>query len=427
MTCLVAVAFVATDITASDPLRGVTVAYADDDGGGGRGGGRSNRSAKRGGDDGPTLIRRWRKRKATVRRPRPAVVEAMYEPNTLIARDLSDATIATLGARGYRVIERHALAGGSVLVKLGIPRGTALAAARREVRSKDPSAVIDFNHYYRPESDSCERGRCLMRHVAGWRGGMNTTACKPTSPIGLIDTRINLDHPALRDSRITVLPLFEGAVEPSGAHHGTAVAALFVGRGDVPGLLQDWDLVAIDAFRKGDIATGMDLARAIDMLSARNVPIINMSLSGPDNAILAGTVADAISKGVVLIAAAGNDGPRAKPAFPAAYPDVIAVTAVDRSKRIYRRAAQGDHIDIAAPGVNVWTAASIKGQRPRSGTSFAAPFVTAAAALIVSDNPGFSREEVEIVLQNEADDLGVKGRDSVYGWGLLDISAICRG
>ena len=126
---------------------------------------------------------------------------------------------------------------------------------------------------------------------------MNTTACKPTSPIGLIDTRINLDHPALRDSRITVLPLFEGAVEPSGAHHGTAVAALFVGRGDVPGLLQDWDLVAIDAFRKGDIATGMDLARAIDMLSARNVPIINMSLSGPDNAILAGTVADAISKG----------------------------------------------------------------------------------------------------------------------------------
>ena len=129
----------------------------------------------------------------------------------------------------------------------------------------------------------------------------------------------------------------------------------------------------------------------------------------------------------MLIAAAGNDGPRAKPAFPAAYPDVIAVTAVDRSKRIYRRAAQGDHIDIAAPGVNVWTAASIKGQRPRSGTSFAAPFVTAAAALIVSDNPGFSREEVEIVLQNEADDLGVKGRDSVYGWGLLDISAICRG
>lgn len=425
LTCLVALAFTASDMTASDPLPGATAAFADDDGGG-RGGGRGNRSAKRGGDDGPTLLRPWRKRKATVRRARPAVARSQYEPNTLIARDLSEATLATLGARGYRVVERHALSRGSGIVKLAVPRGRSLVAARTEVRTADPAALIDFNHYYRPDNDPCISGRCLMRHVAGWPAEMAAAKCRPTAPIGLIDTRINLDHPALRQTRVTVLPLFEDSVRPSGAHHGTAVAALLVGRGEVPGLLPDWELVAIDAFRKGDIATGMDLARAIDMLTARKIPIINMSLSGPDNAILAATVADAITAGVVLIAAAGNDGPRAKPAYPAAYPDVIAVTAVDRGKRIYRRAAQGHHIDIAAPGVNVWTAASVKGQRPRSGTSFAAPFVTAAAALIVADNPGFSREEIEIVLANEADDLGVAGRDSVYGWGLLDISGICR-
>jgi subtilisin family serine protease len=265
-----------------------------------------------------------------------------------------------------------------------------------------------------------------MRQISGWPAVKRPSACRPMAPIGLIDTRINVEHPSLAGSRITVLPLFDAEAEPSSAYHGTAVAALLVGWGEVPGLVQGWQLLAVDAFKRGDIATGYDLARAVDMLAGHNVPIINMSLSGPDNAILAASVAEAARRDIVLIAAAGNDGPHAKPAYPAAYPDVIAVTAVDRSKHIYRRAARGAHIDIAAPGVNVWTAASVKGQRPRTGTSFAAPFVTAGVALILADNPGFSREEVEIVLENEADDLGERGRDEVFGWGLLDISSICR-
>ena len=177
---------------------------------------------------------------------------------------------------------------------------------------------------------------------------------------------------------------------------------------------------------KGDVATSLDLVRAIDILATRNVGVINMSLSGPDNVLLRRMIADAAKRDIVLVAAAGNDGPRAKPAFPAAYPDVIAVTAVDRNKRVYRHAAQGNHLDIAAPGVQVWTAASVSGQRPRNGTSFASPFVAAAAALIKSDNPGFSSEEVRIVLENEADDLGEPGRDNVFGWGLVDIRSLCR-
>lgn len=418
----VSMAFLATDTGIHDPLPGPAQARADDDGGGGRGRG-GGRGADRYDDDRPI----FRKRKARVRRARPAVTQARYEPDTLVARDLAEETIATLGRRGYILVERHALRGGRALVKLRVPRGIALDDACQAVRAADPAATVDFNHYYRPDAEDCGRGRCLMRQISAWPSDMNTGACRPAAPIGLIDTRINLDHPSLRDSRITVIPLFDGEIPASGAHHGTAVAALFVGQGDVPGLLRDWELLAIDAFRKGDIATGIDLARAVDLLAARDVPIINMSLSGPDNAILAQTIEDAVAAGIIVIAAAGNEGPRASPAYPAAYPGVIAVTAVDRGKRIYRRAGQGSHIDIAAPGVNVWTAASVKGQRPRSGTSFAAPFVTAAAALIMSENPGFSREEIEIVLANEADDLGDAGRDQVFGWGLLDMSAICRG
>ena len=430
VACIVAIAFIGVDFDGMNPLPRPTAAYADDDGGRSGGRSRSRRSVDRGDDDGASLFRPWRKRKARIRRAarpaRPAIVRAQYEPDTLIARGLTDATLAALGRQGYRVIERHALSGAELL-KLRVPAGMSIEAARRDVRAAEPGALVDFNHYYRPDSDECTGRRCLMRRISGWPPESSPNRCRPTAPIGLIDTRINLDHPSLADSRITVLPLFDSDAERSGAHHGTAVAALFVGRGEVPGLLQGWELIAVDAFRKGDIATGMDLARALDMLAARGVPVINMSLSGPDNAILARTVADVVDRGILLVAAAGNDGPRARPAYPAAYPGVIAVTAVDRGKRIYRRAARGSHIDIAAPGVNVWTAASVRGQRPRSGTSFAAPFVTAAAALIMAENQGFSRREVEIVLEHEADDLGDRGRDDVFGWGLLDIRSICRG
>lgn len=426
MACLATIAFVAVEFDDTRSLPRIATAHADDDGGGrgGRSGGR--RSFDRD-DDGPSLLRPWRKRQARVRRAvRRPVVQAQYEPRTLIARGLTQATLSALGERGYLVVETHALGSGTAVLKLRIPAGQSIEAARREVRTAEPGALVDFNHYYRPDSLECVGRRCLIRQISGWPVESRPTACQPGAPIGLIDTRINVEHPSLTSSRITVLPLFDGDTERSGAHHGTAVAALLVGSGDVAGLIPGWELIAVDAFRKGDIATGYDLARAIDMLAGRNVPVINMSLSGPDNAILAASIADAIGSDIVLIAAAGNDGPRAKPVYPAAYPGVIAVTAVDQSRKVYRRAARGAHIDIAAPGVNVWTAASVKGQRPRSGTSFAAPFVTAAAALILADNPGFSREEIEIVLENEADDLGDRGRDDTFGWGLLDIRSVCH-
>ena len=93
-----------------------------------------------------------------------------------------------------------------------------------------------------------------------------------------------------------------------------------------------------------------------------------------------------------MIAAAGNDGPRAEPAYPAAYDSVIAVTAVDRSGTIYRRAIRGAHVDLAAQGVEVWTAASVKGARWKTGTSFAAPYVTAAVALWLQHDPMLTPE-----------------------------------
>lgn len=402
-------------------------AYADDDDGGqgGRDGGRGGDRSERYDDDGPALFRRNRLRPRRV--ARTAVRPAQHEPDMLVVHGLSDEYVRRLTDDGYRVVERHRLAlGNTDVIKLRKPGRLTLAAARQAVRDLEPAAIVDFNHYYRPDAEECSGRRCLVRHIAGWPADGENLACRPALPIGLIDTQINTEHPSLQTSRIISIPLEATDAERSGSRHGTAVAALLVGTGEVTGLLSGWDLVAVDAFRKGDIATGLDLVRAIDILMQRNVGVINMSLSGPDNALLRKIISAAGARNIVLVAAAGNDGPRAKPLYPAAYPEVVAVTAIGRDKRVYRRAAQGAHIDIAAPGVNVWTAASVSGQRPRTGTSFAAPFVSAAAALIKANNPKFSTEEVRIVLENQAHDLGVPGRDDVFGWGLLDIRGLCQ-
>ena len=123
--------------------------------------------------------------------------------------------------------------------------------------------------------------------------------------------------------------------------------------------------------------------------------------------------------GILLIAAAGNYGPQAAPAFPAAYDAVLAVTAVDRRGQVYRRANRGQYIDLAAPGVNVWTAASIRGARTKTGTSYAAPFVTAAAALLWSRDPSLSSAQLRNLLRSNARDLGPEGQDAIFGASLI--------
>ncbi|PHQ70486.1 MAG: hypothetical protein COB97_04800 [Paracoccus sp.] len=129
---------------------------------------------------------------------------------------------------------------------------------------------------------------------------------------------------------------------------------------------------------------------------------------------------------ILLIAAAGNTGPAAPPAYPAAYPRVVAVTAIDRRGQVYRRAARGEHIDLAAPGVDVWTAASISGARTKTGTSYAAPFVTAAAALMLQADPTIGNGRLRKRLLEGARDLGAKGRDPIFGAGLVMPPATCR-
>lgn len=131
------------------------------------------------------------------------------------------------------------------------------------------------------------------------------------------------------------------------------------------------------------------------------------------------------AKGMVFTAAAGNDGPTAGPAYPAAYPQVIAVTAVTKDLRNYPYANRGNHIDLAAPGADIWTAWPDAKEGYRSGTSFAAPFVTGVLAVYP---PNVLSEPKESLLEHvNVTDLGPAGRDPIYGRGLLQAPANCQG
>ncbi len=382
-------------------------------------------------DDRPRIRPRVRQQRPAVRAPAPLPDRA---PDEIVAAGLTAPQLDALLADGFTILERTEIGGfGGEVLRLRIPPNTRLEAARDLVVAAAPQSLADFSHYYRSEqAEACSGPHCASIELIDWPGGAGLPAgCGGSVAIGLIDTAINPDHAAFAGGQVEVIRLADTALPVSGKQHGTAVAALLVGAAGsrAPGLLPGAKIVAVDAFYRGgrrDDRSGVyELLRALDLLDRRGVRVANMSLAGPPNILLERLVRELSSEGMVIVAAAGNGGPKAAPAYPAAYAEVIAVTAVDRAKRVYRRAGRGDHIDLAAPGVDIWSAASVSGARAKTGTSFAAPFVTAAAALLKAADDNASTADILSALARSAEDLGVSGKDPVFGWGLINARAAC--
>ncbi len=213
---------------------------------------------------------------------------------------------------------------------------------------------------------------------------------------------------------------------PTNTGHGTAVASLLVGKDDsqFPGLMPDANVYAAATFftdKAGHTqASALAIARALDWLAGQNVSVINMSLSGPRNKLLVKAVAQVLQHDKIVVAAAGNNGPKASPAYPAAIKGVIAITAVDRFKRHYPKSNQGRYITFAAPGVTIWTPSAGGRGRFRSGTSFAAVYFSAMAAMQINRfEMKQSHKALLALFRKSALDLGPPGKDTIYGWGLV--------
>ncbi len=392
------------------------------------------------GNDG-SVIKKKRLKKVVRTRPQAVVRRQAQIPLPerarfeLVASGISETAKAELISRGYRVLSEQPLlaAPGTTIARLRVPQGLTIAAARAEVAAVASAALVDLNHYYRPQLfGACEGMACAAFELVAWPS-MQQPGCVTNPLIGIVDTRVNTGHQALRGQAVEAITFTSHSDSPSGQQHGTAVAALLVGarNSQSPGLLPDARLIAVDPYHRGegadDRTSVYDLVRAIDLLVSRKPNAINLSLSGPANDLLNDAIASAVNAGIPVIAAAGNSGPRAKPLYPSAYDGVIAVTALDSKLNVYRRAGQGEHIDFAAPGVAIWTAAAGKGIKQSTGTSFAAPFVTAAAAIVSAMNAGTSPEAISAKLALSARDLGTAGKDPTFGNGLIRADNICSG
>ncbi|MCZ8102337.1 MAG: S8 family serine peptidase [Burkholderiales bacterium] len=333
-------------------------------------------------------------------------------------------------AAGFEVVEERPvdLPQGR-LMRLAAPARLSLEASLGRLRGLSPGIVADRNHRYRARYRTMSGAAAaapafdpfaLMRWPVD-------PACAAITRVAMIDTGLDLDHPDLRDRGLVVTRVVDARRRPAATEHGTSVATILLrglggaGAGD--------RLIAIDAFqrREGtDEAEAFDLVAAIDVAIERGASIVNVSVAGPDNAVLDAAGSAASARGVVFVAAAGNDGPAARPLYPAAYEWAIAVTAVDGRSEAYRRANRGAYIDLAAPGVGLPLPDRNGRTRLRSGTSFAAPFVTAALASYGHRFPSGAGGDSLSALAGIARDLGQPGRDDVFGWGLPQMDRLCN-
>jgi len=240
--------------------------------------------------------------------------------------------------------------------------------------------------------------------------------------VAVIDSLIDAGHPDLAGSLAGQYDAVTAADKPD--EHGTGMTGAIVAHRRLLGVAPGARVLAIHAFspnaERPQQATTQSIIAGIDWAIAKGARIINMSFAGPYDPMLQLALKRAHDKGVVLIAAAGNMGPQSPPLFPAADENVIAVTAVDETDKLLPQANQGPHIALAAPGVNVLEAAPRATYNFTTGTSVAAAHVSGVAALILERNPAIDLATLENVLFSTAKDLGTPGRDSMFGYGLVD-------
>ena len=321
---------------------------------------------------------------------------------------------------GYTELDAHRLDGLSLsMLTFRTPDGVTGQQAIEELEAAVPGSTVGLNHAYRLQQDTSDPNALdYADAMMNWRAG----GCEARGASGMIDTGIDTSSRSLANARIDTKTFFDGPAPA--ASHGTDVASVLAD----PGHLRNPRILGANVFGGRDaqgLLAGADaLVRALDWLAEEDVHFVNLALAGPYNKLLDLAVERASARGLILVAAVGNAGPGSGALYPAGFDGVIAVTAIDAERRIYRRAVRGAHVDVAAPGVDIMVR-SDRGTRFVTGTSIATPFVTARLA---ADPSLANIREVSAVrerLAATAAELGPLGHDTTYGYGLAMAADIC--
>ena len=328
----------------------------------------------------------------------------------VIGVDLSTAAIAAARKAGFAVISREVIEGLDLsFVTLRTPRGMSVDAALERLAKVAPNSHFVANHIFLQSADM--------------------GAAPPPANAALAEGRVIgraylgiIDGGVARHSSLTAPVEQRGFVRgaPAVNSHATAVASLAAGAGRLKGAAPGASLLVADVYGRDPTGgNAMALVRALGWMLARRVPVVAMPLAGPPNPLLASAIIRARQRGLYVIAPVGNGGPAAPFSYPAAYPQVISVTGVDRRNRILIEAGRGLRIDYVAPAADMMAASLSGGKVAVRGTSFAVPLVAGRLSAV-----GRGSAQPIAALDREAADLGAPGPDGIYGRGL--VCARCR-
>lgn len=313
---------------------------------------------------------------------------------------------------------------GTTIVRWRIPDRRSVAAVVRAleadatVASAQPNYLFTMQDNPQParEGDEAQYALAKLRLPQA-----HTLAKGGNVLIAVIDSGIDATHPELAG---TIAQSFDALKPPFAAHkHGTAIASLIAAHGRLMGSAPEARILAVRAFdpaENGAEGTTFNILKGLDWAAANHARIINMSFAGPSDPAVQKGLAAAHKMGIVLIAAAGNAGPKSPPLYPAADPNVIAVSATGADDKVFAKSNRGNYISVAAPGEQILAAIPDGGYEVSSGTSYSAAEVSGIVALMLERNPGLTPDAVRTTLEATARDLGPKGRDPVFGAGLAD-------
>ena len=237
--------------------------------------------------------------------------------------------------------------------------------------------------------------------------------------VAVIDSQIDTGHPDLAG---VIADRYDALAVPGKPHaHGTAIAGAIAAHRKLIGVAPKVRILAVRSFAgEGESADGTSFAilKGLDWSAAHGARVVNMSFAGPSDMLMREMLDKARARGIVLIAAVGNAGPRSPPLYPAAYTAVIGVTATDADDKLLPVANRGAQVALAAPGVAVLALAPDEGYALSSGTSIAAAHVSGVAALLLARDPKLKPDGLLRTLIASAQRIPGKSRD--VGAGVVD-------
>jgi hypothetical protein len=346
-------------------------------------------------------------------------VPANVSPQTVdaLARRLNLSTVAT---------HSFNLSGGT-LFRFRIPDGRPVGDVIHALESEN-IGVAQPNYVFRLQQDATLAARNGTGDPTQYVVSklrlldVHRIAIGSNVPVAVIDSEIDGRHPELAGA---VVEEFDAIGNHDRPHaHGTGMAGAIAAHRRLIGVAPGVHILAIHAFSSNGNdsaeATSEHILAGIDWAIQKGAKIINMSFAGPDDPMLQLALQKARDRGIILIAAAGNMGPKSPPLYPAADPNVIAVTASDANDQILPQANQGPYVAIAAPGVDILEPAPRGGYQVTTGTSVAAAHVSGIVALLLEHEPKLDAKAVRDLLTASAKHHTPKGRDDQFGYGIVD-------